>query len=142
MSSGGGHWVQLLRLRPAFEGHDVTYCTVSRSYQHDVPGQRLMVVNDADKSNKFGILLLLVRTFLVLLRVRPDVIVSTGVAPGCLAVRLGRLFGARSAWIDSIANVDEVSLSCRLVKGHADLYLTQWQQLAGRDGLEYRGNVL
>ena len=27
VSSGGGHWVELMRLRPAFEGHDVAFVT-------------------------------------------------------------------------------------------------------------------
>ncbi len=36
ISSGGGHWVQLLRLRPAFAGCDVTYATVRDGYRADV----------------------------------------------------------------------------------------------------------
>ena len=40
LSSGGGHWVQLLRLRPAFEGSDVTYATVSRGYEPEVDGAK------------------------------------------------------------------------------------------------------
>ncbi len=39
ISSGGGHWVQLLRLRPAFEGCAVTYACVRPAYAEDVPGQ-------------------------------------------------------------------------------------------------------
>ena len=39
VASGGGHWVQLLRLRPAFEGCDVTYACVRPAYADDVPGE-------------------------------------------------------------------------------------------------------
>jgi hypothetical protein len=38
VSSGGGHWIELLRVRPAFEGADVVYVTVRRDYAGDVPG--------------------------------------------------------------------------------------------------------
>ena len=31
VASGGGHWVQLMRLRPAFEGTDIHYATVDPS---------------------------------------------------------------------------------------------------------------
>ena len=39
ISSGGGHWVQLPRLRPAFAGAEVTYVTVDRAYATDVPAR-------------------------------------------------------------------------------------------------------
>jgi UDP-N-acetylglucosamine:LPS N-acetylglucosamine transferase len=78
----------------------------------------------------------------ILRRVRPDAIVTTGAAPGYLAIRLGRLFGARGCWIDSIANPEELSLSGQRVGPHADLWLTQWPELARPDGPQYRGSVL
>ena len=36
VSSGGGHWIELLRIRPAFEGADVAFVTVQRNYRPDV----------------------------------------------------------------------------------------------------------
>ena len=49
IASGGGHWVQLLRLRAAFEGHDVVFATVDRRYAAQVPGHRFHVFNDATR---------------------------------------------------------------------------------------------
>jgi hypothetical protein len=49
-----------------------------------------------------------------LLRVRPDVIVSTGAPCGYVAIRMGRLLGARTLFIDSIANAVQPSLSGQL----------------------------
>ena len=31
VASGGGHWIQMLRLRPAFEGLDVAFVSVELS---------------------------------------------------------------------------------------------------------------
>ena len=42
----------------------------------------------------------------LLLRHRPDVIVTTGAAPGYFALRFGKLLGARTIWIDSMANAE------------------------------------
>ena len=66
-----------------------------------------------------------------LLRERPTIVVSTGAAPGYLAIRGGRLLGARTIWIDSVANVEELSMSGRMASATADLCLTQWPHLAG-----------
>jgi hypothetical protein len=40
-----------------------------------------------------------------------------------------KLAGARTVWIDSIANSEKLSLSGRLVRKHVDLCLTQWPHL-------------
>ena len=142
IASGGGHWVQLLRLRPAFQDCDVTYVTVKSKYAQDVSGERLLTINDATRWNKAGLLLMAARLLWILLRVRPNVIVSTGAAPGYFAIRLGRLIGARTLWLDSIANVEQMSMAGQLLVGKADLSLTQWEHLATSNGPGYQGTVL
>ncbi len=142
ISSGGGHWVQLLRLRPAFEGHQVIYATVSPGYRAEIGDAPLHVVPDATRWDKLGALRTCLRVLVLLARVRPDVVISSGALPGFLAVRFGRLFGARTIWIDSIANVEALSLSGQRVGAHADLWLTQWEHLARPQGPDYRGAVL
>ena len=72
----------------------------------------------------------------------PDVIVSTGAAPGYIALRLGRLLGSRTIWLDSIANVERLSMSGEIVGRHADLWLTQWPQLSRTGGPDCWGAVL
>jgi UDP-N-acetylglucosamine:LPS N-acetylglucosamine transferase len=78
----------------------------------------------------------------VLVRERPELVISTGAAPGCLAIALGRLLGARTIWLDSIANVERLSVSGRLVRPFCDLWLTQWPHLAARGGPAFAGRVL
>jgi hypothetical protein len=48
--SGGGHWQQLLRLRPAFERERTVYVTTDAAYARDVPGSELFVVTDANRN--------------------------------------------------------------------------------------------
>lgn len=142
VASGGGHWVQLQRLRPALEHHDVAFVTTNRGYEREVAPSRLHVVNDASRTTKLGLVLLALRMAVILLRERPDVVISTGAAPGYFALRLGRLLGARTIWIDSIANVDEMSMAGRLARPYADLWLTQWPHLASPEGPQFAGAVL
>ncbi len=142
IASGGGHWVQLLRLRPALAEHEVTYVSVDKCYRSDISPAKFRVVNDATRRNKIGLVLLAIRVAWILARVRPDTIVTTGAAPGYFAVRLGKLFGMKTIWIDSIANVERLSLSGRQVEPYADLWLTQWSHLAGVGGPRYAGAML
>jgi UDP-N-acetylglucosamine:LPS N-acetylglucosamine transferase len=142
ISSGGGHWVQLLRLRAAFDGCAVTYACVRASYQMDVPGQQFVTYTDATRWDRWRFLNMLFQLAWLVFRLRPDVVISTGAAPGYVAIRLGRLIGARTIWIDSIANAEELSLSGAKIGKHADLWLTQWPHLARQQGPIYRGSVI
>lgn len=78
----------------------------------------------------------------IVIRERPDVVVTTGAAPGLVVLALARLLGARTVWVDSIANAERLSLSGRLAEGRADLVLTQWPELAREGGPRYLGGVL
>ncbi|MCZ7619763.1 MAG: UDP-N-acetylglucosamine transferase subunit ALG14 [Myxococcota bacterium] len=140
VSSGGGHWVQLCRCLAAFEGCEVTCVTVRRAYASDVTFP-LHVVRDATRWSPFGVGLLGLQMLWILLRERPGIVFTTGAAPGLVALVLGRLVGARTIWLDSVANAEEVSMSGRLARRWADLWLTQWPALAGPDGPEYAGAV-
>lgn len=144
IASGGGHWVQLLRLRPAFAGCDVTYVTVNEAYRSEIGDARFYVINDATRWNKFGLLKMALKISFIVGRTRPDVIITTGAAPGYFAIRLGRMVGARTVWLDSVANVEQLSLSGQQAGRFADLWLTQWPHLASADsnGPTYRGSVL
>ncbi|QJE97062.1 UDP-N-acetylglucosamine--LPS N-acetylglucosamine transferase [Luteolibacter luteus] len=142
LASGGGHWVQLLRLRPAFEGCDVVFATAKEGYRSDVGEAQFRVIVDANRSNKIGLLKSLWSVFMLLRRERPDVVVSTGAAPGFFALRIGKLMGMRTVWVDSIANAEELSMSGAQAGGCADLWLTQWPHLARKEGPTCMGNVL
>jgi len=144
VASGGGHWVQLLRLRAAWDGHEVTYLTVSEDYRSDLVAAergRLSVVVDATEWQRLLLVKLGLQVAWVVARTRPHVVITTGAAPGLMAVLAGRLVGARTMWIDSIANVDELSKSGRLAGRLTSRCLTQWPDLVG-DGAEYGGSVL
>lgn len=141
-ASGGGHWIELLRLLPAFSGHSVCYCTVREEYRRDVGDARFYVVRDATQWTPFSLMLLAVQAFLIVVRTRPDVVVTTGAAPGYFCVRWGKLLGARTIFVDSLANAEKMSTSAQLAGKYSDLWLTQWEQLATDGGPEFSGKVI
>ena len=52
------------------------------------------------------------------------------------------MFRSRTIWIDSIANVEKLSSSGAAARLVADVWLTQWPDLARKDGPECWGAVL
>ncbi len=151
VASRGGHWVQMQRMRPAWRDCETTYVTTEPGY--GAPLQReaqrngeaapgFYTVVDANRWQKLRLLKQLGQIAWIVLRTRPDVILSTGAAPGYFAIRLGRLLGARTIWIDSIANAEELSLAGRKAGPHADVFLTQWPHLSGWTKAGFRGQVI
>lgn len=161
VASAGGHWVQLMRLRAAWEGCEITYMTTDPGLEavlrqeavaQGLPVPAFHIIIEGNRWQKARLLRQLLQTLLLMLWIRPDAVISTGAAPGYFALRFGKLVGARTVWIDSVANADELSLSGHKVRKYADLWLTQWPHLAkpdgpnsdgpNSDGPEFLGSVL
>src|SRR5688572_23882609 len=85
ISSGGGHWVQLLRLRPAFADCDTTFVTVKEGYRADVGDAVFRTVPDANRWDKWRLVRMAFSVLWTVLSERPDVVISTGAAPGYFA---------------------------------------------------------
>ena len=151
VASYGGHWIQLFRMRKSWSGCDVDYICTNDAWRETVSEDarsrlermpNYHVVPEANRWQKLRMAWLFLSVAMIVLKRRPDVIISTGAAPGYFAIRVGRLIGAKTIWVDSIANAQELSLSGRHVREHADVWLTQWQHLAAADGPQYWGAVL
>lgn len=151
VASGGGHWVQLNRLAPAWDECIVHYVTTSADQEAGVmaraaargqPRPHFHTCTDANRWQKLRLVRQLLELAVLTLRIRPDVVITTGAAPGYFAIRFGRWAGARTCWIDSIANAKELSLSGAKAGPHADLFLTQWPEVARSGGPAFRGAVL
>jgi len=148
IASAGGHWVQLRRLAPAFAGCAVTWVATDPGLAPGIAaeGATFRAVPDANRWQKRRLILQALAVGWLVLRLRPQAIVTTGASAGYFALLAGRLVGARRVWIDSIANAAELSLSGQRAGRHAHLWLTQWPDLARRGpdgrGPDFRGAVL
>ena len=142
ISSSGGHWVQMNRLLPALQQHDLYFACTDKTYHQHVADKHFFHVVEASQTDKFKLILQAITVFYVLVRLRPQVIVTTGAAPGFFALFFGKKMGAKTIWMDSIANVNELSLAGRKAAKYADLYLTQWPDLARDTGPHYCGAVI
>jgi hypothetical protein len=143
VASGGGHWVELRRILPAFEGLEVVYASVDPTSDADLQPARYYQIRDVSRRDRLGFPVIAWQLVRIMRRERPDVVVTTGAAPGLMALAVGKLVaGSRTVWIDSIASVETMSLSGRLARFVADAWLVQWAHLARPEGPEYWGAVL
>lgn len=141
ISSAGGHWEQLMLVRGGLDECEVTYAVTNPAVA-ERSGVAALEIPDFNAKQPLKTLIGGVKIALMVMRLKPDVVVSTGAAPGLVAATVAKAMGAKTIWIDSIANAHQLSLSGRLAKRVADLWLTQWEHLATPDGPRYGGAVL
>jgi UDP-N-acetylglucosamine:LPS N-acetylglucosamine transferase len=142
-TSAGGHWVQMRRLLPAFEGLDVVYAGVEAAPDPDLGPASYYRIRNVSRRDPLGFFVIAWQLARIMRRERPDAVVTTGAAPGLMALVVGKLVaGSRTIWIDSIASVETMSLSGRLARFVADAWLVQWAHLARPEGPEFWGAVL
>ena len=141
-ASGGGHWIELLRVRAAFAGWDVAYVSMFDNYRSELDGARYYTVPDASRFDKFAFIKVALKSVPIMLKERPHAVITTGSAPMLWFVLLGRLMGARTLWIDSIAQAEEMSSSGRVAKKLSSTTVAQWPNVAKAEGIECWGAVL
>ncbi|WP_313419321.1 hypothetical protein [Stenotrophomonas sp.] len=142
VASAGGHWDQMMKIRDAFDGGEVLYACTSRDHAEKQSLRAYVVIRDYNQDEPLKVAAGLVETFRVVKRFRPDVAISTGAAPGLLCLLWARVFGAKTIWVDSVANSERLSLSGRLAMRFCSTVITQWEHLAGSERPVYLGSVL
>ncbi len=144
IASPGGHWIQLNKIcNPLEDRFDVVYVTPGAQYSSSKNGSRkVRNVSDASASSKLKLIPLALQLIAIFIIERPKAIVSTGAAPGAIAFLLAKFLPIKTIWVDSIANVSQLSRSARMVKNHTDQVITQWEPLSDGDKVVYKGSIL
>ena len=131
-ASTGGHYEQLLMLRPLMEKYDSFILTEETLYKTQVKGVRmycLKQVNRREKSMRPNMLRNAFTSLGIFLKERPDVVICTGVLamiPMCL---LAKLFGKKLIYIESFAKVTSPTETGKLLYRFADQFYVQWPQM-------------
>lgn len=143
-ASAGGHLTQLLKLSKSWAGLETFFVTTSDAVADELRKKaRTFVVGECNRSRPFKITVVFWRCLRIILKEKPDVIMSTGAAAGCMICFLGKLRGAKIVWVDSITNTQKLSLSGRMVRHIADLFFVQWPELAAKyPNIQYAGAVI
>jgi UDP-N-acetylglucosamine:LPS N-acetylglucosamine transferase len=142
VASKGGHWDQAMALRDVFAPYRIAYATTDRNLIASNAIEKAFTLPDCNRHTPLRILWAIVFSFWIVLRFRPDYVISTGALPGLFCILFGRLLGAETIWLDSVANAERLSMCGQVATRIATLTLTQWKHLARAEGPRYAGSVL
>lgn len=142
VASIGGHWVQLLRIASGLEAtHEVAYMSTHEKCSTMVEGHRFYKIKDFSRWDAYKIIPAFCSALNDVRKENPSVVITTGAAPGLIVLFAAFCLGKKTIWIDSIANVNHLSLCGRIAKKFASRFYTQWEEL-GQNGVYFAGNVI
>ena len=141
--SSGGHLLQLHLLRGSWSGLDTAWVTFDKSDARSLlVGERVVYAYGPTNRNVPNLIRNLFLAIRVIRRVRPRLIVSTGAGLVVPFAWVGRFFGARIVYVESVTRIESASLSFRLIRPVVSRTYAQWPELAARiPGARYVGSV-
>ncbi len=144
IASPGGHWIQLNKIcNPLEDRFEMVYVTPGAQYAMAAKSTRkVLTISDASATSKHNLIPLAFQLLFIFIKERPSAIISTGAAPGAIAFLLAKFLPIKTIWVDSIANVSQISRSGRMVQKHADKVITQWESLSDDENVIYKGSIL
>lgn len=142
VASDGGHWVELLRItRPLEKDFTLCYAGTHRNQASSVSGNVFHKISDFSRTDCYKLVAVFFQAARIMIKEKPDVVISTGAAPGGVTILVAALLRKKTVWIDSIANVRRLSLSGRIASFFVSRVYTQWKELA-TGSVRFAGNVL
>jgi beta-1,4-N-acetylglucosaminyltransferase len=141
--STGGHLLQLLELRPAWEDFPRVWVTFQKSDSDSLlHGERVVHAHGPTNRSIPNLLRNLRLAARVMRTERPAAILTTGAGVSVPFAWVGRLFGVPTVYVESFTRIDELSLTARLISPIASRLYVQWPELARHDSrLRFAGNL-
>lgn len=142
--SAGGHFYELYCLRFLWEKYDNFWVTFKRGdTQYLLEGKKVYWAYAPTNRHLINFGRNLILAAKILRRERPQVLISTGAGVGVPFLLMGRFFGLKTIFIESMARVNKLSLSGRLVYWVVNRFLVQWPELAQKHPRAiFRGQVI
>lgn len=131
-ASTGGHYEQLMMLKPLMEKYDSFVITEKTDYDVKVDGEKMYYLHQVNRREKTFIWRMIKNAFLSLkiyLKEKPDVVICTGVLamiPICL---ISKFMGKKLIYIESFAKVTSPTETGKLLYKFANQFYVQWPQM-------------
>lgn len=131
-ASSGGHYEQILMLKPLMEKYDSFLITEKTTYKTEIIGERVYYLHQVNRKEKFFLFEMvgnLLKSFVIFINERPDVVITTGVLAVIPICILAKVFHKKLIYIESFAKVSTPTETGKLMYKYADQFYVQWPQM-------------
>lgn len=136
ISSTGGHFNEMMQLKPMFKNYDyhiITEKDKSTCFLKEEYGEKIDYLVFGTKDHiityPFKFIYNCFKSLVLFIKIRPKYIITTGTHTAVPMCYLGKIFGSKIIFIETFANINTKTLSGRLVYPIANLFIVQWESM-------------
>ena len=131
-ASSGGHFEQLMMLKPLMEKYDSFVLTEKTDYDSGSADDKTYYLRQVNRKEKFFFIKLLLNaidSFKIYLKEKPDMIVCTGVLAMIPMCMIMKILGKQLIYIESFAKVTSGTETGKMMYKFADKFFVQWESM-------------
>ena len=130
VGSSGGHLTHLYLLKKFWENEDRFWVTFDKTDAKSIlKEERFYPCYYPTNRNVKNTIKNTILAFKILRKEKPDLIISSGAAVAVPFFWLGKLFGAKTVYIEIFDRIDKPTLTGKLVYPVTDKFIVQWEEL-------------
>lgn len=132
IASTGGHFEQLMMLKPLMDKYESFIVTEKTDYSVIKGNRKIYYLKQVNRHEKTFIFKMIANTFKsikIFFKEKPDVIISTGALATIPICIFAKILKRKVIFIESFAKVTSPTLTGKLVYKFADQFYVQWEQM-------------
>ena len=130
VGSSGGHLTHLYLLKPFWENKERFWVTFDKEDARSIlENEMFYPCYYPTNRNLKNLIKNTILAFNILRKERPDVIISSGAAVAVPFFYIGKIFGAKTVYIEVFDRIDAPTLTGKLVYPVTDKFIVQWEEM-------------
>ena len=136
ISSTGGHFNELMQLKPLFKQYDYHIITEKDKTTENLKKiykDKLNFLTYGTRSRilvySFIFIFNCFKSLFYYFKIKPKIIITTGTHTAVPMCYIGKIFGSKIIFIETFANKNTKTLSGKMVYPIADLFIVQWEEM-------------
>ncbi len=129
VGSSGGHLTHLYMLKPFWKDQERFWVTFHKEDACSLlEGEKVYYCHYPTNRNLKNLIRNSILAWKLLWRERPELVISSGAAVAVPFFWLGKLFGAKTIYIEVFDRIDKSTLTGKLVYPVTDRFIVQWDE--------------
>ena len=130
VGSSGGHLTHLYMLKPFWKNKERFWVTFDKEDARSLlKGEKVYGCYYPSNRSIKALIINTIKAIKIIPKERPDLIISSGAAPAIPFFYIGKLFGAKTIYIEVFDRIDISTMTGKMIYPIADKFIVEWEEM-------------
>lgn len=130
VGSSGGHLTHLYMLKPFWQDKERFWVTFDKEDARSLlQGEKMYPCYYPSNRSIKALIINTVKAIKIISKEKPDLIISSGAAPAIPFFYIGKLFGAKTIYIEVFDRINKPTMTGKMVYLVADRFIVEWEEM-------------